>query len=94
MQINTRQRKKKTMNLFIFPPKGILSPIAGETDVLLVPNIEAGNLLGKSLTYFAGAKSAGIIMGAKCPIVLVSRADTHETKLYSIALGSIAAGGN
>jgi phosphate butyryltransferase len=74
--------------------KGILSPIAGETDVLLVPNIEAGNLLGKSLTYFAGAKSAGIIMGAKCPIVLVSRADTHETKLYSIALGSIAAGGN
>jgi phosphate butyryltransferase len=74
--------------------KGILSPIAGETDVLLVPDIEAGNLLGKSLTYFAGAKSAGIIMGAKCPIVLVSRADTHEAKLYSIALGSIVAGGN
>jgi phosphotransacetylase len=69
--------------------KGIVSPIAGETDVLLVPNIESGNLLGKSLTYFAGAKSAGIIMGAKCPIVLVSRADTSESKLYSIALGSI-----
>lgn len=72
--------------------KGITSPVAGEADILLVPNIEAGNLLGKSLTYFGGAKSAGVIMGAKCPIVLVSRADTSESKLYSIALGSIAAG--
>ncbi|KPU46384.1 phosphate acetyltransferase [Oxobacter pfennigii] len=71
--------------------KGLTSPIAGETDVLLVPNIEAGNLLGKSLTYFANAKCAGVIMGAKCPIVLVSRADSHESKLYSVALGSIAA---
>jgi phosphate butyryltransferase len=71
--------------------KGIVSPVAGEADILLVPNIESGNLLGKSLTYFAGAKSAGIIMGAKCPIVLVSRADTHESKLYSIALGSLVA---
>lgn len=71
--------------------KGITSPVAGEADVFLVPNIEAGNLLGKSLTYFANAKSAGVIMGAKCPIVLVSRADTHESKLYSIALGSLTA---
>lgn len=71
--------------------KGIESPVAGEADILLVPNIEAGNLLGKSMTYFANAKSAGIIMGAKCPIVLVSRADTHESKLYSIALGCISA---
>ncbi|MCX7904494.1 MAG: phosphate butyryltransferase [Caloramator sp.] len=71
--------------------KGIKSPVAGEADILLVPNIEAGNMLGKSLTYFAKAKSAGIIVGAKCPIVLVSRADTHESKLYSIALGSLIA---
>jgi phosphate butyryltransferase len=71
--------------------KGITSPVAGEADILLVPNIEAGNLLGKSLTYFAMAKSAGVIMGAKCPIVLVSRADTHESKLYSIALGCLVA---
>ena len=71
--------------------KGINSPVAGNADVLLVPNIEAGNLLGKSMTYFGHAKSAGIIMGAKCPIVLVSRADTHESKLYSIALGCFAA---
>jgi phosphate butyryltransferase len=71
--------------------KGIESPVAGEADILLVPNIETGNALGKSLTYFAQAKSAGVIMGAKCPIVLVSRADTHESKLYSIALGSLVA---
>jgi len=58
---------------------------------LLVPYYEVGNALGKSLTYFADSKSAGIIMGAKVPIVLVSRADTSETKLLSIALGSIIA---
>jgi len=74
--------------------KGVSSPIAGEADILLVPNIESGNILGKSLTYFANAKSAGIVMGAKCPIVLVSRADTHESKLYSIALGSVIASSN
>lgn len=72
--------------------KGIVSPVAGEADVFLVPNIEAGNLLGKSLTYFANGKSAGVIMGAKCPIVLVSRADSQESKLYSIALGCLTAG--
>lgn len=72
--------------------KGITSPVAGDVDILLVPNIESGNLLGKSLTYFGNAKSAGVIMGAKCPVVLVSRADTHESKLYSIALGSVVAG--
>lgn len=71
--------------------KGIESTVAGDADILLVPNIESGNMLGKSLTYFGNAKSAGIIMGAKCPIVLVSRADTHESKLYSIALGCFAA---
>jgi len=71
--------------------KGIVSPVAGQADILLVPNIESGNILGKSLTYFAKAKSAGVIMGAKCPIVLVSRADTHEAKLNSIALGSLVA---
>ncbi|WP_138206199.1 phosphate butyryltransferase [Haloimpatiens lingqiaonensis] len=70
--------------------KGIHSPVAGEADILLVPNIEAGNLLGKSLTYFAGAENAGIIVGAKCPVVLVSRADSAKSKLYSIALGALA----
>ncbi|WP_346937076.1 phosphate butyryltransferase [Clostridium sp.] len=69
--------------------KGIVSDVAGEADILLVPNIEAGNFLGKSMTYFAGAESAGVIVGAKCPVVLVSRADSAKSKLYSIALGSI-----
>lgn len=71
--------------------KGYKSQVAGEADVLLVPTIEMGNGIGKSITYFAKGKSAGVIMGAKAPIVLVSRADTYESKLYSIALGSIIA---
>lgn len=69
--------------------KGFISSVAGDADVLLVPTIEMGNGIGKSITYFANGKSAGVVMGAKAPIVLVSRADDHETKLYSIALGSI-----
>lgn len=71
--------------------KNYESEVAGDADMFLVPNIEMGNGIGKSMTYFAGGKSAGIIMGAKAPIVLVSRADTHESKLYSIALGSLIA---
>ncbi|GAA0179687.1 bifunctional enoyl-CoA hydratase/phosphate acetyltransferase [Clostridium sediminicola] len=67
------------------------SKIVGDADIFMVPNIEMGNGIGKSLTYFGGAKSAGIIMGAKAPVVLVSRADTYESKLYSIALGSVIA---
>ena len=65
------------------------SPVAGEVDIILVPTIEVGNALGKSITYIGGGQSAGIIMGAKVPIVLVSRADTADTKLYSIALGKM-----
>jgi len=67
------------------------SRIAGETDILLVPNIEVGNGIGKSLTYLAKAESAGVIMGAKVPVVLVSRADSYTAKLNSIALGSVIA---
>lgn len=69
--------------------KGIISEVAGDSDILLVPSIEAGNFLGKSLTYFGKAESAGIIVGAKCPVVLVSRADSAKSKLYSIALGAV-----
>jgi phosphate butyryltransferase len=69
--------------------KGIVSDVAGDSDILLVPSIEAGNFLGKSLTYFANGVNAGVIMGAKCPVVLVSRADSAKSKLYSIALGAI-----
>jgi len=65
------------------------APGAGEADIMLVPAYEVGNGIGKALTYFAGAKSAGIIIGARVPIVLVSRADNAETKLASIALGCL-----
>lgn len=67
--------------------KGIKSPVAGDADILMVPNIEVGNVLFKALAYMAGALNAGIILGAKSPIVLTSRADTAESKFYSIALG-------
>lgn len=66
--------------------KGITDPDAGHADILLVPYIEAGNILYKALTYLAGARNAGIIVGAKAPIVLTSRADSDEAKFLSIAL--------
>ncbi|MGL5713636.1 MAG: bifunctional enoyl-CoA hydratase/phosphate acetyltransferase [Paraclostridium sp.] len=69
--------------------KNFESKVSGDVDIILVPTIEVGNGIGKSLTYLANAKSAGIVMGAKVPIVLVSRADTHESKLYSIAYGAL-----
>ncbi|WP_242234712.1 phosphate butyryltransferase [Bacillus cereus group sp. BfR-BA-01316] len=66
--------------------KGIVSNVAGKADILLVPTIEAGNVLYKSLVYFANAKVGAMIAGAKAPIVLTSRADSAETKVYSLAL--------
>ncbi|TDL82368.1 phosphate butyryltransferase [Peribacillus frigoritolerans] len=66
--------------------KGITSAVAGQADILLVPTIEVGNVLYKSLMYFANAKVGAIIAGAKAPIVLTSRADSAESKLYSLAL--------
>ena len=71
--------------------KKFKTQVGGDVDIILMPTIEVGNGIGKAFTYAAGAKSAGIIMGAKSPIVLVSRADTHESKLYSIAYGAIVA---
>lgn len=66
--------------------KGIKSEVAGRADILLVPSIEVGNALYKSLIYFANAKVGAVISGAKAPIVLTSRADSAESKLYSLAL--------
>ncbi|MEH7335506.1 phosphate butyryltransferase [Neobacillus drentensis] len=66
--------------------KGIQSEVAGKADILLVPTVEAGNILYKSLIYFAKAKVGAIIAGARAPIVLTSRADSAESKLYSLAL--------
>lgn len=69
--------------------KGIQSQIAGDVDLFILPNIESGNMLGKSLIYYAGGKMAGLVLGATHPIVLTSRADTAEGKLYSIALACL-----
>lgn len=66
--------------------KGLTGQYAGQADILLVPNIEAGNILYKSLVYFARAKVGAVIVGAKAPIVLTSRSDSAESKLNSLAL--------
>ena len=69
--------------------KGIDSPVAGLADILLVPDIEAGNVLYKALIFYAGLPSASLVLGAKVPMVLTSRADSAKTKLNSIALGKM-----
>ncbi len=69
--------------------KGIKSPVAGLADILVTPDIEAGNMLGKSLVYIAKGKIAGLVLGAAKPVVVTSRADTYEAKLMSIALGAL-----
>jgi phosphate butyryltransferase len=70
--------------------KGIESQIAGNVDLMVVPNIETGNALGKALIYFAKSKMAGIVLGATHPIVMTSRAETPEGKMNSIALACLA----
>jgi len=67
--------------------KGVESPVSGEVDIVLVPNIESGNIFAKGLVYLAKAVPAGLLLGAKAPVVLVSRSDSAQSKLYSIALG-------
>lgn len=71
--------------------KHYTAPGGGDADILLVPNYEVGNGIGKAATLFGSARNAGIILGAKVPIVLVSRADSADSKLASIALGSVLA---
>ena len=74
--------------------KGITDPNAGHADILLVPAIEVGNVFYKSMVFMARAKNAGVIVGAKAPVVLTSRADSDETKLNSIALALQIAAAN
>ncbi len=66
--------------------KGIVSPVAGQADILLVPNLEAGNMLAKQLDYLGGAAMAGVVLGARVPIVLTSRADKATARLLSCAV--------
>jgi len=71
--------------------KGIRSPVAGVADVLVVPDLEAGNMLAKQLAYFAGARGAGVVMGARVPIILTSRADPADSRLASAAVALLVA---
>jgi phosphate acetyltransferase len=71
--------------------KGISSPVAGHANVLVVPDLEAGNLLAKSLSFLAHADAAGIVLGAKVPIILTSRADSVLARLASCAVASLVA---
>ena len=70
--------------------KGIESAVSGDVDLFLMPNIEAGNVAGKSLLHYARAQMAGLVLGAAAPVVLTSRSETAEGKLYSIALACLA----
>jgi len=71
--------------------KEIVSPVAGRANVLVVPDLEAGNMLAKSLSFLAGADAAGIVLGARVPIILTSRADSVLTRLASCAVASLVA---
>jgi phosphate acetyltransferase len=71
--------------------KKIASPVAGQANVLVVPDLEAGNMLAKSLTFLADADAAGIVLGARVPIILTSRADSTITRLASCAVASLVA---
>lgn len=71
--------------------KGIHSAVAGCADILVTPDVEAGNMLAKAITYFAKGKMAAVVVGSKSPLVVASRSDPHETKLVSMALAVVLA---
>ena len=71
--------------------KGIVSPVAGRAEILVVPNLEAGNMLAKQLTFLGGADAAGVVLGARVPIILTSRADSLRTRLASCAVAVLMA---
>ena len=71
--------------------KGLVSPVAGQADVLLVPDLESGNMLAKQLEYLGGAELAGVVLGARVPIVLTSRSDSARARLASCAVAVLRA---
>jgi phosphate acetyltransferase/phosphate butyryltransferase len=71
--------------------KAIVSPVAGDADILVVPDLVSGNMLAKQLIHLAGADAAGILLGARVPIVLTSRADSPQVRLASCALAQLFA---
>ena len=100
----TKLAKEGNLNADVFGPlafdnsiskksaaiKGIKNLVAGEADVLLVPNVEAGNALVKMLIYFSGACAAGVVVGGKVPVVITSRSDEAQARLASIAAAVVA----
>ncbi len=71
--------------------KGITSEVAGDPDILLAPDLEAGNMLAKQLSFLANADSAGLVLGARVPIILTSRADSVRSRIASCAVAMLAA---
>jgi phosphate acetyltransferase len=71
--------------------KGIVSDVAGQADILLTPDLESGNMLAKQLIHFAGATAAGLVLGARVPIVLTSRSDPLSARIASAALAKLVA---
>ena len=71
--------------------KGIVSEVAGQADILVVPDLEAGNMLAKQLSFLAGADAAGVVVGARVPIILTSRADSERTRIASCAVAVLMA---
>src|SRR5206468_11191850 len=71
--------------------KGIKSPVAGQAQILVVPDLEAGNMLAKNLTFLSRADAAGVVLGARVPIILTSRADNQRTRLASCGVAALYA---
>ena len=102
--IITKKAKEENINADVFGPlafdnsvskksaaiKKIKNDVAGNTDILLVPNVEAGNALVKMMVYFMGACAAGVVLGCKAPVVITSRSDEAEARLASIAAAVVA----
>ena len=102
----TKKAKEENINADVFGPlafdnsvskksaviKKIKNEVAGNTDILLVPNVEAGNALVKMMIYFMGACAAGVVLGGKAPVVITSRSDESEARLASIAASIVALG--
>ena len=102
--IITKKAKEENINADVFGPlafdnsvskksaaiKKIKNDVAGNTDILLVPNVESGNALVKMMVYFMGACAAGVVLGCKAPVVITSRSDESEARLASIAAAVVA----
>lgn len=80
------------LSRFAADRKGIDSPLVENTDIFIAPCIEAANILYRSILYFAGGESGGVVMGARVPLILLSRAETPDTKIRSIAIGLLVVG--